>query len=387
MGERTRAVATVDQKGVVTAKKDGKANIYCLASNGKHYKCVVSVTHTHQYVAEIKQSPCTQKEYKVYRCSICGKTYADVAQEVEGHHWDDGKVTKKATCTVDGVKTYSCTACLQTRTVAISKTGHQYHTVVTKAAALKKNGSIVTKCKLCGSKKGSSTISYPKTLHLSKTAYTYNGHVQRPRVAVIAANGKVISSKYYKVTYSSGCKYAGKYAVRVTFKGNYSGYIRRTYHINPKSTTVTNLSRNGKKITVSWKRQSTQTSGYQIQICSNNRFKGAKTVTVRSNKETKKTISVLSASKTYYVRIRTYKYASGKGYYSGWSGVKYVKLVQSNDNGGYSVYGNGKYPEHGYIVSWSRDDVTRVTSYAYEDGFAYDTEGSTWNWMEVMGDY
>ena len=43
-----------------------------------------------------------------------------------GHTWDEGKVTKKATCTKDGVKTYTCENCGQTKTETIKAHGHQY---------------------------------------------------------------------------------------------------------------------------------------------------------------------------------------------------------------------------------------------------------------------
>ncbi|MFR8616242.1 MAG: fibronectin type III domain-containing protein [Anaerostipes hadrus] len=50
--------------------------------------------------------------------------------------------------------------------------------------------------------------------------------------------------------------------------------------------------------------------------------KESKTKTISKNKTTSYTIKKLKKKKTYYVRIRTYKKASGKTYYSGWSSVK-----------------------------------------------------------------
>ena len=42
--------------------------------------------------------------------------------------WDEGTVTTEATCTTDGVKTYSCTVegCTITMTETIKATGHDY---------------------------------------------------------------------------------------------------------------------------------------------------------------------------------------------------------------------------------------------------------------------
>lgn len=47
------------------------------------------------------------------------------------HSWDNGEVTNPATCTQDGVKTYTCTGCQETKTESIAALGH---TPVTDAA-------------------------------------------------------------------------------------------------------------------------------------------------------------------------------------------------------------------------------------------------------------
>ena len=73
-----------------------------------------------------------------------------------------------------------------------------------------------------------------------------------------------------------------------------------------------------------WKKNRTQTTGYQIQYSTSSKFKGAKTVTVSKNKTTNKTISKLKAKKKYFVRIRTYKKTAAAKYYSSWSKVKKV---------------------------------------------------------------
>ncbi len=44
------------------------------------------------------------------------------------HKWDEGKVTKEATCTEAGEKTYTCTECEETKTEPIEATGHTYNT-------------------------------------------------------------------------------------------------------------------------------------------------------------------------------------------------------------------------------------------------------------------
>ena len=59
-------------------------------------------------------------------CSVCNEVL--VAQEeipATDHKWDNGKVTKEPTATEDGVKTFTCTACGETKTEAIPETGEE----------------------------------------------------------------------------------------------------------------------------------------------------------------------------------------------------------------------------------------------------------------------
>lgn len=202
--------------------------------------------------------------------------------------------------------------------------GHTYKNVVTKATT-SRNGKIVPTCTRCKATKNVTTINKIGKVKLSKTSYTYNGKVKKPTVIVKDSQGRTISSKYYTVSYAKGRKNVGKYSVKVTFKGNYSGTRTMSFKIIPKGTSVSKVTAGKKKFTVKWKKQNKQTTGYQIQYATNKRFKKAKTTTVKSNKTTKKTISKLKAKKKYYVRIRTYKIVKGKKYYSSWSKAKTVK--------------------------------------------------------------
>lgn len=93
-----------------------------------------------------------------------------------------------------------------------------------------------------------------------------------------------------------------------------------------KGTKLSSVKSAKKKATVSWKKQTTGTTGYQIQYSLNKDFKGAKVKTVNSNKKTSLTINNLKSKKTYYVRVRTYKKKSAKNTYSSWSSAKTVKI-------------------------------------------------------------
>ena len=197
------------------------------------------------------------------------------------HTYGEKKTLTRATTTKDGKRTatYTCTGCKATYT----KTLQTYYKV--------------------------------NNIKLNKTAYTYNGKVQKPSVTVKDSKGKTLKNGTdYTVSYPKGMKNVGKYTVKVKLKGNYSGSKSMTYNINPKGTSVSKVTAAKKGFKVTWKKQATQTTGYQVQYSTSSKFKKAKTV--------------LSAKKKYYVRVRTYKTVKigGKSVklYSGWSKAKSV---------------------------------------------------------------
>ena len=80
------------------------------------------VSHTHSYKAVVTAPTCTEKGYTTHTCA-CGDSYVDTYTDALGHAWDSGKVTKPATETEDGVKTFTCTRCGETKTEVIPATG------------------------------------------------------------------------------------------------------------------------------------------------------------------------------------------------------------------------------------------------------------------------
>lgn len=202
--------------------------------------------------------------------------------------------------------------------------GHTKVRTVTKAT-INKNGKIVTTCSVC--KKTLSTAIIPKisSIKLSSNTFTYNGKTIKPSVIIKDSKGKKINNSNYTVAYSKGLKNVGNYKVTIKFKGNYSGTVNKTFTIIPKSTTLTNLSSSKRKVKVKWKKQVSQTNGYQLQYSLNSNFKSAKLLNV-----TTKLISNLKSKKKYYVRIRTYKNVKVNGkstkLYSKWSKSLNVKV-------------------------------------------------------------
>ena len=250
---------------------------------------------------------------------------------------------KAATCTEGGKEAYyKCEGCgkfcedvLGTKEITdlaswgnIAKIAHTTKQTVTKATPTA-NGKIVNYCSVC--KKTLSTTVIPKasSIKLKATSLTYNGKVRTPKVIVKDRTGKtLVKNTDYTVSYAKGRKYVGKYAVKITFKGKYSGTKTLYFTIKPKATSISSLKAGSKKFTVKWKKQATQTTGYQVQYSASSKFSKAKTVTVGKNTTVSKKISKLSGKKKYYVRVRTYKTVKINGksirIYSGWSKAKTV---------------------------------------------------------------
>jgi hypothetical protein len=185
----------------------------------------------------------------------------------------------------------------------------------------------VKKCTVCGKTK-TSTIYKASKVYLSTTEYTYNGKTKKPSVKVYDSKGnKLEYGEDYTYSRPSSSKYVGKYKIKITFKGDYTGTKTLYYTINPKGTKVSSLTAGKKSLKVKISKQSSQTTGYEIQYSTSKKFasKYTKTKKISSYKTTSITLTSLKAKKTYYVRVRTYKIVDGKKYYSDWSSYKYKK--------------------------------------------------------------
>ena len=258
-------------------KKDEAAHDYGsdnVCDTCGYYK---TVPHTHNLtLVAAKAATCTEGGKEAYyKCEGCGKFYEDVLG------------TKEITDLASWGN--------------IAKIAHTTKQTVTKASSIK----------------------------LKATSLTYNGKVRTPKVIVKDRTGKtLVKNTDYTVSYAKGRKYVGKYAVKITFKGKYSGTKTLYFTIKPKATSISSLTAGSKKFTVKWKKQAIQTTGYQVQYSASSKFSKAKTVTVGKNTTVSKKISKLSGKKKYYVRVRTYKTVKINGksirIYSGWSKAKTV---------------------------------------------------------------
>lgn len=120
----------------------------------------------------------------------------------------------------------------------------------------------------------------------------------------------------------------GSYKVTITGKGSYTGSKAATFKIVPKGTSLFKVKKAKNGLTVTWKKQRKETTGYQIRYATSKTLKGAKVKTVKGASKGSLKVSKLRGGKKYYVQIRTYKKTGGKTYYSTWSKAKAVKTAR-----------------------------------------------------------
>lgn len=136
-----------------------------------------------------------------------------------------------------------------------------------------------------------------------KDAKTVTGKASATSVTI----KKLSASKTYYVRMRVAVKYGDK-----TY---YSGWSETAIGLcNPAVKKITGT-KNTLKVSFA---KTTGVTNYQIQYATNSSFKSAKTITAKAS-ATSATIKNTSATKTYYVRIRTVVKFEGKTYYSGWS--------------------------------------------------------------------
>ena len=168
----------------------------------------------HDYQAAVTAPTCTEGGYTTHTCTRCGDCYTDSEtaalghsfgswkenrptmanpiatyvghyrncercgiQEIGSHTWNEGSVTTPPTCTAEGVKTFTCTACSAVKTEVIEAAGHQ-----PKAAAREKETAVsctapggydtVIRCAVCSNILSTEHTQIPALGHDYQAAVT-----------------------------------------------------------------------------------------------------------------------------------------------------------------------------------------------------------------------
>ena len=176
------------------------------------------------------------------------------------HNWGAGVVTKAATCTENGIRTYTCAADGETRTEIIPATGHKYGAyTVTKEPTIFAAGTESRECAVCHNREEQ---EIPKlTAQVKLVSKTLPMQVKKSvsgqkliadkdasdRIASLTtSNGKVVAvnNKIFKIT----AKKAGKAVITVTMKSGAASKIT----VNVKKGKVATIKITGvkKKLTI-----------------------------------------------------------------------------------------------------------------------------------------
>lgn len=193
---------------------------------------------------------------------------------------------------------------------------HSYKTVLTKATT-GSNGTSKQICSTCGDVESTTTIYKISSVTLSTSAYTYYGKTKSPSVVVKDSKGnKLTKGEDYTVSYGSSTRKAiGRYSVKITFKGEYSGSKTLYFTIGPKNPSSVSAKLYGyDDVKVSWKKVSGAT-GYIVYY-------------------KKSTVSSWSSKSTTGTSVKLANLADG---------VKYdIKVVTYKTKNGYKCYNAGK---------------------------------------------
>ena len=205
-----------------TCTTEGSKSHHCTRDGCSAKTGYTSIPKTnHEYSSEWiidKEATCQEEGSKSHHCIHCDEKTDITTISKTDHNWDSGIVTKAATCTTTGVKTYTCKTCKTTKAEEIDALGHDYSTdytvdveatcteagsksrhcthdgcnekieetsipakghswnsgVVTKKATYNQNGTIQYTCKTCGTQKNDSIAK----LSNRTESVTYRTHVQ-----------------------------------------------------------------------------------------------------------------------------------------------------------------------------------------------------------------
>lgn len=130
-----------------TCKKYGARHRICKNCGDREVDVLDKVDHSWELVSTTPAT-CTIGEIQHYKCSVCGETKdVTLSNPLGEHSWDNGKVTKEATETEEGVKTYTCKTCGETKTEKIPVTSHHWDQgTITKKATCTENGEKTYHC-------------------------------------------------------------------------------------------------------------------------------------------------------------------------------------------------------------------------------------------------
>ena len=124
----------------------------------------------------------------------------------------------------------------------------------------------------------------------------------------------------YTVSYAPGRKNPGKYTVKITLRGKYSGNKTLSYSIVPGTPTLQASAGSGRAY-LKWNKQAGAT-GYVVYYSTS---KNGKYNRISATKGTSFTVLKLTRGRTYYFKVVAYTTVGGQNIYGSNSAAKSVK--------------------------------------------------------------
>ncbi len=254
----TEATGHSYDEGVVTEPTctEGGYTTYTCANCGESYQTDLTEATGHSYDEGVVTEPtCTEGGYTTYTCINCDDSYQTDLTEATGHSYGDAtftwasdytatasftcgtcgtvetvdatvesEVTKEATSTTTGVRTYTAT---------VTFNGQEYTATTTETIPV-----AVTSLSDC-------------TVTISPTSYTCDGVAKTPTVTVTNGDYTLVENTDYTVAYSNNVGY-GTATVTITGTGSYTGTVSKTFTIAVLSTPSLSVSNTTSGVKISW---------------------------------------------------------------------------------------------------------------------------------------
>lgn len=315
------------------------AEHHCLAPNCKVGTETETVSTTKVVT---KEATCTENGIITYTAEFANESFGVQTKEKTvkalGHAWNSGyTIDKNASCTEEGERSIHCSRCDTRKNIeVIPKLPHAYTDwVILKEANCTETGLKERSCTVCGLVE---TVEIPITHEYGEAIVIKDPTCTEPGLKEMEC--QLCHAIGYEEIPALGHTWDTEYTVdkapTYAAEGSKSKHCLVCDAIDPdsvvsipkltvKATSIEKLTPAKRGFTVKWKKVSGIT-GYQIQYALNSKFtKGKKTVSIKKAGTASKKIKKLKGKKKYYVRVRTYKTYKGKKYYSKWSKKKAVK--------------------------------------------------------------
>ena len=314
----------------------------CTATGIKTFSCSCGASYTetipatgHSYKDTVVEPTTEEMGYTLHECKNCDYSYKDNYISVKVHQYSSS-ITKEATCTGEGERTYTCSECGDSYVESIPALGHSYNSTIVNPT-YSSMGYTLHKCSRCGhsykdSYRTKLTLSEPSSFKVEAVSSssirvtwakdsTADGYIvckYDPTTKKIVRVGKTTSN----VLSVKGLDSATSYVLYVrSYKkvGSsyvYSGYSSCTGITNPtvpKGFVTEAVS--ASSIRVGWDKSS-DADGYIVY-----KYDTAAKKAVRVGKTANSVLSVkgLKSGTGYTLYVRSYKKV-GSGYvYSGYS--------------------------------------------------------------------